>query len=34
MMKVLEEHSASRRGKAEEEKPVDPRWAALAKLKD
>lgn len=34
MMKVLEEHSASRRGEEEEEKPVDPRWAALAKLKD
>lgn len=34
MMKVLEEHSASRRGEEEGEKPVDPRWATLAKLKD
>lgn len=34
MMKVLEEHSASRRGEAELEAPVDPRWAALMKLKE
>lgn len=33
MMKVLAEHSASRRGEAEAERPVDPRWAALEKLK-
>lgn len=34
MTKVLEEHSGSRKAKEEEGKPVDPRWATLAKLKD
>ena len=33
MMKVLEEHSASRRGAANEEQQIDPRWAALLNLK-
>ncbi|MCH4146796.1 MAG: DUF177 domain-containing protein [Prevotella sp.] len=34
MMKVLEEHSASRRGNENEEKPIDPRWATLSKIKN
>lgn len=34
MMKVLKEFSASRRGDGNEEKPIDPRWAALNKIKN
>lgn len=34
MMRVLLEHSASRRDDAEGEKPIDPRWAALLKMKE
>jgi uncharacterized metal-binding protein YceD (DUF177 family) len=33
MMKILEEHSAARSGEGNAEQPVDPRWAALGKLK-
>ena len=33
MMKVLNEHSATRSG-VEDEKPIDPRWSELLKLKE
>ena len=33
MMKVLEEHSATRSG-VEEEQKIDPRWSELLKLKE
>jgi len=33
MIKMLEEHSATRSGVQEEEKPIDPRWSELEKLK-
>lgn len=34
MMKVLQEHSATRSGVEDESKAVDSRWAALSKLKN
>lgn len=33
MIKALEEHSAARSSDGDEEKPVDPRWSELEKLK-
>ncbi len=34
MIKMLEEHSVARSDEEEEEDTIDPRWAALLKLKD
>jgi hypothetical protein len=34
MMKVLEEHSVTRSDVANDEDSIDPRWAALLKMKD
>ena len=33
MIKALEEHSAARSSDGDEERPVDPRWSELEKLK-
>lgn len=34
MIQMLEEHSATRSSDGEDEKPIDPRWSGLLKLKN